>query len=58
MKSKLQIKLEKQNAKTEKQMTFYSLGSKGVTRVTFARNAHWHHIDTTKVYYAHTKLEC
>ena len=57
MKSKLQIKLEKQNAKTEKQMTFYGLGSKGVTRVTFARNAHWNQIDTTKVYYAHTRLQ-
>lgn len=58
MKSKLQKKLDRQAKQTEKQFTFYGLGSKGVTRVTFARNAHWHHIDTTKVYYAHTKLEC
>lgn len=57
MKSKLQKKLERQAKQTEKQMTFYGLGSKGVTRVTFARNAHWHHIDTTKVYYAHTRLQ-
>ena len=57
MKSKLQKKLDRQAKQTEKQMTFYGLGSKGVTRVTFARNAHWHHIDTTKVYYSHTKLQ-
>lgn len=57
MKSKLQIKLEKQNAKTEKQMTFYSLGMKATTRVSFARNAHWNQINTTKVYYAHTRLQ-
>ena len=57
MKSKLQIKLEKQNAKTEKQMTFYGLGMKATTRISFARNAHWNQIDTTKVYYAHTRLQ-
>ena len=57
MNSKLQKKLEKQNAKTERQFTFYGLGSKGTTRITFARNAHWNHINTTKVYYAHTKLQ-
>ena len=39
------------------QMSFYMLGMKGTTRITFARNAHWNHIDTTNVYYAHTKLQ-
>lgn len=57
MKSKLQKKLERQAKQTERQFTFYSLGSKGTTRISFARNAHWHHIDTTKVYYAHTQLQ-
>ena len=38
-------------------MTFYRLGSKGPTQITFARNAHWNHINTTKVYYAHTRLQ-
>ena len=57
MKSKLQKKLERQAKQTERQMGMYRLGSKGVTRVTFARNAHWNQIDTTKVYYAHTRLQ-
>ena len=57
MKSKLQAKLERQARLTDKLMGTYRLGSKGVTRVTFARNAHWNHIDTTKVYYAHTRLQ-
>ena len=57
MKSKLQAKLERQAKQTEKQFTFYGLGSKGTTRISFARNAHWNHIDTTKVYYAHTRLQ-
>jgi len=38
-------------------MSFYMLGMKGATRITFARNAHWNHIDTTNVYYAHCKLQ-
>ena len=57
MKSKLQAKLERQAKKTERQMSFYGLGMKGTTRISFARNAHWNHIDTTKIYYAHTKLQ-
>ena len=57
MKTKLQQKLNKQNAKTNLQMSFYVLGMKGTTRITFARNAHWNHMDTTRVYYAHTKLQ-
>ena len=57
MKTKLQQKLDRQNAKTNLQMSFYMLGMKGTTRITFARNAHWNHIDTTNIYYAHTKLQ-
>ena len=57
MKSKLQKKLERQAKQTERQMSFYGLGMKGTTRISFSRNAHWNHIDTTKVYYAHTKLQ-
>ena len=54
----LQKKLDKQKRLTDKLMGNYRLGSKGSTRVTFARNAHWNNMNTTKVYYAHTKLEC
>ena len=57
MKTELQKKLDKQKKQTERQMGMYRLGSKGTTRITFARNAHWNHIDTTNVYYAHTKLQ-
>ena len=57
MTTELQKKLNRQNKATDKKMGFYGLGSKGTTRITFARNAHWNHIDTTKVYYAHTKLQ-
>ena len=57
MKTKLQAKLARQAKKTDKLMGTYSLGMKGTTRISFSRNAHWHHIDTTKVYYAHTKLQ-
>ena len=58
MNTELHKKLNRQNKATDKKMGMYRLGSKGTTRITFARNAHWNHIDTTKVYYAHTKLEC
>lgn len=57
MKTELQKKLDRQKKQTERQMGVYRLGSKGTTRITFARNAHWNHIDTTNVYYAHTKLQ-
>lgn len=57
MKTELQKKLDRQAKQTERQMGMYRLGSKGTTRITFARNAHWNHIDTAKVYYAHTKLQ-
>ena len=57
MKTELQKKLDRQAKQTERQMGMYRLGSKGTTRITFARNAHWNHIDTTNVYYAHTKLQ-
>tara|TARA_B100001287_G_C22297378_1_gene351175 strand:- start:340 stop:516 length:177 start_codon:yes stop_codon:yes gene_type:complete len=57
MKTKLEKKLARQAKQTERQMTMYRLGSKGPTRITFARNAHWNHINTTKVYYAHTRFE-
>ena len=57
MKTELQKKLDRQKRLTDKLMGTYSIGMKGTTRITFARNAHWNHIDTTKVYYAHTKLQ-
>ncbi len=57
MSNELRLKIAKQNAKTERQMGFYALGMKNVTRVTFSRNAQWNQIDTTKVYYAQTKLQ-
>ena len=57
MKTELQKKLARQAKQTERQMSMYRLGSKGPTRITFARNAHWNHINTTKVYYAHTRLQ-
>ena len=57
MTTKLQRKIERQNKSTEKKMGTYLLGMKGTTRISFARNAHWNHIDTTKVYYAHTRLQ-
>ena len=53
----LQKKLKRQAKQTERQMGMYRLGSKGTTRITFARNAHWNHINTTNIYYAHTKLQ-
>ena len=57
MKTELQKKLDRQKKQTERRMGMYRLGSKGTTRITFARNAHWNHIDTTNIYYAHTKLQ-
>lgn len=57
MSNELRLKIAKQNAKTERQMGFYALGMKNVTRVTFSRNAHWNSINTTNAYYAHTKLQ-
>ena len=57
MSNELRLKIEKQNARTEKDFSFYGLGMKRVTRVTFSRNAHWNSINTTKIYYAHTKLQ-
>ena len=58
MTTELKRKIERQKRLTDKLMGTYRLGMKGTTRISFARNAHWNHIDTTKVYYAHTKLEC
>lgn len=57
MNTKLQSKLARQAKQTERLMGNYSVGQKRSTRVTFSRNAHWSHIDTTKVYYSHTKLQ-
>ncbi len=57
MTTQLQKKLDRQAKQTERQMGFYGIGMKGTTRITFARNAHWNHINTTKAYYAHTKLQ-
>ena len=57
MNAKLKAKLARQAKQTERLLTGYKLGQKKGTRVTFSRNAHWNHIDTTKVYYTHTKLQ-
>ena len=57
MNTELQKKLNRQAKQTERQMGLYRLGMKGTTRISFSRNAHWNQIDTTKVYYAHTKLQ-
>lgn len=57
MTTKLQRKIERQNKSTEKKFGTYLLGMKGTTKISFARNAHWNHIDTTKIYYAHTRLQ-
>ena len=57
MSNELRLKIEKQNARTERDFSFYGLGMKRVTRVTFSRNAHWNSINTTEIYYAHTKLQ-
>jgi hypothetical protein len=57
MNTQLEKKLARQAKQTERQIGFYRLGMKGTTRISFSRNAHWNHIDTTKVYYAHTKLQ-
>ena len=57
MSNELRLKIAKQNAKTERDFSFYGLGMKRVTRVTFSRNAHWNSINTTNTYYAHTKLQ-
>ena len=54
MNNKLRLKIEKQNARN---FSFYVIVMKRVTRVTFSRNAHWNSINTTKIYYAHTKLQ-
>ena len=57
MNIKLQAKLARQAKQQEKLLTGYKLGQKRATRVTFSRNAQWQYIDTTKVYYTHTKLQ-
>lgn len=57
MTDKLKRKLARQAKQTERLMGGYQLTQKKATRVTFARQALWHHIDTTKVYYSHTKLQ-
>lgn len=57
MNTQLEKKLARQAKQTKRQLGFYALGMKGTTRISFSRNAHWNHIDTTKVYYAHTKLQ-
>ena len=54
--NKLKKKIARQNKRTQDLMANYIRPVKGTTRLTFSRNAHWHHIDTTKVYYSHTKL--
>ena len=56
--NKLKKKIARQNKRTQDLMANYIRPIKRTTRVTFARNAHWHHIDTTKVYYSYTKLQC
>ena len=55
--NKLKKKIARQNKRTQDLMANYIRPVKGVTRVTFSRKAHWDHIDTTKVYYSHVKLQ-
>jgi hypothetical protein len=55
--NKIQKKIARQNQRTQDLMANYIRPVKGVTRVTFSRNAHWNQIDTTKVYYSHVKLQ-
>jgi len=56
--NKLKKKIARQNKRTQDLMANYIRPIKRTTRVTFARNARWHQIDTTKVYYSYTKLQC
>ena len=55
--NKLKKKIARQNQRTQSLMANYIRPVKGVTRVSFSRNAHWNQIDTTKVYYSYTKLQ-
>ena len=55
--NQIQKKIARQNQRTQDLMAFYVRPTKRVTRITFSRNAHWNHIDTTKVYYSHTRLQ-
>ena len=55
--NKIKKKIARQNKRTQDLMANYIRPVKGVTRVTFSRKAHWDHIDTTKVYYSHVKLQ-
>ena len=55
--NKLKKKIARQNQRTQSLMANYIRPVKGVTRVRFSRNAHWNHLDTTKVYYSYTKLQ-
>ena len=57
MSNELRLKIEKQNTRTERDFSFYGLGMKRVTRVTFSRGPRWNNINSIKIYYAHTKLQ-
>lgn len=57
MSNELKLKIAKQNAKTNRDFSFYGLGMKRVTRVTFSRGPRWNNINSTKIYYAHTQLQ-
>lgn len=56
--NKIKKKIARQNQHTQDLMANYVRPIKKVTRITFSRKAQWDHIDTTKVYYSYTKLEC
>jgi len=55
--NKIKKKIARQNKRTQDLMANYIRPVKRVTRVTFARKALWDNIDTTKVYYSHTRLQ-
>jgi hypothetical protein len=57
MNTKLKNKIERQNRNTNKKMTMYILGMKSTTRISFSRNALWNNLNSTKEYYAHTRLQ-
>ena len=56
--NKIKKKISRQNQRTQDLMANYVRPIKKVTRITFSRKAQWDYIDTTKVYYSYTKLQC
>ena len=55
--NQIKKKIARQNKHTQDLMAFYVRPVKRTTKVTFSRKPLWDHIDTTKVYYSHVKLQ-